>query len=76
MKKEQVDLENRTVPIYDSKTPNGVADVPLAEIALKASESQMAVSERESQRSSKIIEDRLAVHVCGEQASDTSAFTI
>jgi integrase len=33
MKEDQVDLENRTVWIPDSKTPNGVAEVPLTEIA-------------------------------------------
>ena len=36
MKKEQVDLENRMVWIPDSKTPNGVAEVPLTEIAVEA----------------------------------------
>ena len=44
MKKEQVDLENRTVWIPDSKTPNGVAKVPLSEIAVKAFESQIAIA--------------------------------
>ena len=44
MKKEQVDLENRTVWIPDSKTPNGVAKVPLSEIAVKAFESQIAIT--------------------------------
>jgi integrase len=29
MKKDQLDLENGTVWIPDSKTPNGVAEVPL-----------------------------------------------
>jgi hypothetical protein len=33
MKKEQLDLENGTVSIPDSKTPNGIAEVPLTEIA-------------------------------------------
>ena len=33
MKKEQLDLENGTVWIPDSKTPNGIAEVPLTEIA-------------------------------------------
>jgi hypothetical protein len=33
MKKEQVDLANKVVFITDSKTPSGVADVPLTEIA-------------------------------------------
>src|SRR4029077_7218954 len=36
MKKEQVDLENAMVWIPDSKTPNGIAEVPLTELALKA----------------------------------------
>src|SRR5260370_41055294 len=40
MKKEQVDLENRTVWIPDSKTPNGVAEGPLSEIATEAFESR------------------------------------
>src|SRR5260370_40025783 len=44
MKKEQVDLENRTVWIPDSKTPNGVAEVPLSEIAAEAFESQIGIA--------------------------------
>jgi integrase len=44
MKKEQVDLENRTVWIPDSKTPNGVAEVPLSEIAAEAFGSQIAIA--------------------------------
>jgi len=36
MKKEQVDLENAVVWIPDSKTPNGIAEVPLADLALEA----------------------------------------
>ena len=34
MKKDQLDLENGTVWIPDSKTPNGIAEVPLTEIAV------------------------------------------
>jgi integrase len=44
IKKDQVDLENRTVWISDSKTPNGVADVPLSDIAIQAFLSQIAIS--------------------------------
>ena len=33
MKKEQVDLENAVVWIPDSKTPNGIAEVPLTDLA-------------------------------------------
>ena len=44
MKKEQLDLENRTVWIPDSKTPNGVAEVPLTEIAVDAFQKQVALS--------------------------------
>ena len=44
MKKDQLDLENRTVWIPDSKTPNGVAEVPLTEIAAEAFERQLALS--------------------------------
>ncbi len=36
MSKDQLDLENKTVWIPDSKTPNGVAEVPLTEIAVEA----------------------------------------
>lgn len=45
MKKEQLDLENRTVWIPDSKTPNGIAEVPLTEIAVDAFQKQWALSE-------------------------------
>jgi integrase len=44
MKKEQLDLENRVVWIPDSKTPNGVAEVPLTEVAMAAFRSQLAIS--------------------------------
>jgi integrase len=44
MKKDQLDLENRTVWIPDSKTPNGVAEVPLTEIAADAFRRQLALS--------------------------------
>jgi hypothetical protein len=36
MKKDQVDMENATVWISDSKTPNGVAAVPLTPMATQA----------------------------------------
>jgi hypothetical protein len=36
MKKDQVNMENAVVWIPDSKTENGVAEVPLTEIAVKA----------------------------------------
>lgn len=44
MKKEHLDLENGTVWIPDSKTPNGVAEVPLTEIAVAAFQSQLVLS--------------------------------
>jgi integrase len=44
MKKEHLDLDNGTVWIPDSKTPNGVAEVPLTEIAVEAFHSQLAIS--------------------------------
>lgn len=44
MKKDQVDLENAFVWIPDSKTPNGVAEVPLTELALTAFRDQMNVA--------------------------------
>ncbi len=44
MKKDQLDLVNRTVWIPDSKTPNGVAEVPLTDIAVAAFTKQLAIS--------------------------------
>ena len=44
MKKDQVDLENAMVWIPDSKTPNGVAEVPLTEIAVEAFRDQMRIA--------------------------------
>jgi integrase len=44
MKKNQLDLVNRTVWIPDSKTPNGVAEVPLTDIAVAAFTKQLAIS--------------------------------
>ena len=44
MKKEQVDLDNAVVWIPDSKTPNGVAEVPLTDLAVAAFRDQMLVA--------------------------------
>jgi integrase len=44
MRKDQVDLENAVAWIPDSKTPNGVAEVPLTDIAVKALKGQIAVA--------------------------------
>jgi integrase len=44
MRKDQVDLQNAVAWIPDSKTPNGVAEVPLTAIAIEAFKSQMANS--------------------------------
>jgi integrase len=44
MKKEQVDLDNAMVWIPDSKTPNGIAEVPLTELALEAFRDQIRIS--------------------------------
>jgi integrase len=44
MKKDQVDLENKVVWIPDSKTPNGVADVPLTDLAVEALREQMQLA--------------------------------
>ena len=43
---EQVDLQNAVVWIPDSKTPNGIAEVPLTRLAIEAFKSQMAISGR------------------------------
>jgi len=44
MKKEQLDLTNATVWIPDSKTPNGVAEVPLTPLAVDAFRDQIRLS--------------------------------
>jgi integrase len=44
MRKDQVDLANAVVWIPESKTPNGVAEVPLTEIAVRAFRSQIQIS--------------------------------
>jgi integrase len=41
MKKSQVDFENSLVHIPDSKTPNGVGDMPMTEVALQAFKAQV-----------------------------------
>ena len=41
MKKDQVDLKNAVVWIPESKTPTGVAEVPLTELAISAFEHQI-----------------------------------
>jgi integrase-like protein len=44
IRKEQVDLENAVVWIPDSKSPNGIAEVPLTELALEAFRDQIRTS--------------------------------
>jgi integrase len=44
MRKDQVDLENEVIWIPDSKTSNGVAEVPLTLLAVEAFRSQMEIS--------------------------------
>jgi integrase len=44
MKRDQVDLNNKVVWIPDSKTPNGVAEVPMTEIALEAFRDQLQLA--------------------------------
>jgi len=44
MKKEQVDLENAVAWIPDSKTPNGIAEVPLTDLASEAFREQIRIS--------------------------------
>jgi hypothetical protein len=44
MKKEQVDPDNALARISDSKTPNGVGEIPLTEVALDAFRDQIRVA--------------------------------
>ncbi len=44
MKKHQLDLPNAVVWILDSKTPNGITEVPLTPLAVHAFRDQLAIS--------------------------------
>ena len=44
MKKDQLDLPNAVVWIPDSKTPNGIAEVPLTPLAVDAFRDQLAIA--------------------------------
>ena len=44
MKKDQIDLVNASAWILDSKTPNGIAEIPLTSLAADAFKSQMLIS--------------------------------
>jgi integrase len=44
MTQNQVDLQNAVIWIPDSKTPNGIAEVPLTSLAVEAFKSQTAIS--------------------------------
>jgi integrase len=44
MRKDQVDIQNAIVWIPDSKTPNGVAEVPLTPLAIQAFSSQTVIA--------------------------------
>jgi len=44
MKKDQIDFINGVLWIPDSKTPNGIAEIPLTKLALDAFRNQIAIS--------------------------------
>jgi integrase len=44
MRKDQLDLANKTLWIPDSKTPNGIAEVPLTDLAVEAFENQIPLA--------------------------------
>ena len=44
LRKDQIDLANKVIFISDSKTPTGVAEVPLTDIAVEAFRSQIEIS--------------------------------
>ncbi len=44
LRKDQVNLQNAVVWIPDSKTPKGIAEVPLTSLAIEAFKSQMPIS--------------------------------
>jgi integrase len=45
MKKSQIDLENSFVGLSDSKTPSGIGDMPMTELAHEAFKSQMEAAQ-------------------------------
>ena len=47
MKKNQIDFLNGVLWIPDSKTPNGVAEIPLTKVALEAFQNQITISGNE-----------------------------
>ena len=72
IRKEHLDLLNGTVWIPDSKTVNGVAEVPLTDIAIEAFRRQLAISgpgpflfpsEEDPDETSEDVQDDLARHV-------------
>ena len=75
MKKDQVDLENKVIWIPDSKTPNGVAAVPLTDLAVAAVRDQMqlapdspvSVPQRKRRRPSDDVQDRLAADAAASE---------
>jgi integrase len=44
LNKEQVDIANRVVFVVDSKTPAGVSEVPLTDLAAEAFQEQLRVA--------------------------------
>jgi integrase len=44
IKREQIDLENAIAWIPDSKTPNGIGEAPLTDLALEAFREQLRIS--------------------------------
>jgi integrase len=44
MKKDQVDIANKLVFIEDSKTPTGISEVPLTDIAAEAFQQQLSIA--------------------------------
>ena len=85
MKKEQVDLENAVVWIPDSKTPNGIAEVPLTDLARRRvsradshrGTGTLVVSERrESDGPSEDAEDGMARDLASGEGARISGSTI
>lgn len=44
MRRDQVDLDNSMIWIPDSKTPNGIAEVPLTPLAVQAFKDQLRIA--------------------------------
>ena len=80
MRKDEVDLANAVVWIRESKTSNGVAEVPLTELTVKAFRNQIEISGRQGIGCIRVTAIRLAIsrlsRMSGRRPCDGLVFRI